>query len=80
MFENYKDFYPTPEWVADKMLEGIDWLMIESVLEPSAGKGDLIEWIKKAYKKDSYRRYGNRELDIDCVEIQPELQHILKGK
>lgn len=27
MFENYKDFYPTPEWVADKMLEGIDWLM-----------------------------------------------------
>lgn len=80
MFENNKDFYPTPEWVANKMLEGIDWLMVGSVLEPSAGKGDLIEWINKAYEKDNYRRYGNRKLDIDCVEIQPELQHILKGK
>ncbi len=80
MFENNKDFYPTPEWVADKMLDGIDWLMVESVLEPSAGKGDLAEWINKAYEKDNYRRYGNEKLDIDCVEIQPELQHILKGK
>lgn len=80
MFENNKDFYPTPKWVADKMLERIDWLMVGSVLEPSAGKGDLIEWINKAYEKDNYRRYGNRKLDIDCVEIQPELQHILKGK
>ncbi len=80
MFENNKDFYPTPEWVADKMLDGIDWLMVGSILEPSAGKGDLIEWIKKAYEKDNYRRYGSRKLDIDCVEIQPELQHILKGK
>ena len=43
MFENNKDFYPTPEWVADKMLDGIDWLMVGSILEPSAGKGDLIE-------------------------------------
>lgn len=80
MFESNKDFYPTPKWVADKMLERIDWLMVGSVLEPSAGKGDLIEWINKAYEKYNYRRYGNRKLDIDCVEIQPELQHILKGK
>ena len=79
-WKNNKDFYPTPEWVADKMLDGIDWLMVGSILEPSAGKGDLIEWIKKAYEKDNYRRYGSRKLDIDCVEIQPELQHILKGK
>ena len=40
MFNN--TFYPTPETIANKMLEGIDFTFIQTVLEPSAGKGDLI--------------------------------------
>ena len=35
MFNN--TFYPTPETIANKMLEGIDFTFIQTVLEPSAG-------------------------------------------
>ena len=38
-------FYPTPPSIADKMLTGLDMMYIRSVLEPSAGKGDLIDAI-----------------------------------
>lgn len=42
MFEENKDFYPTPEELIDIMLEGVDFYMIKSVLEPSAGKGGVM--------------------------------------
>ena len=35
-------FYPTPAALAEKMLEGLDMNYVSSVLEPSAGKGDLV--------------------------------------
>lgn len=35
-------FYPTPPQLAEKLLEGIDWDYVENVLEPSAGKGNLV--------------------------------------
>jgi hypothetical protein len=41
--EGNDQFYPTPEDVAEKMLDGLDWRMITCVLEPSAGKGNLVE-------------------------------------
>lgn len=47
MFTNNKDFYPTPQNIIDKMLCNIDFSMIKSILEPSAGKGDIIEALKK---------------------------------
>lgn len=34
-------FYPTPQALADKLLEGINLHFIQGVLEPSAGNGDL---------------------------------------
>ena len=36
-------FYPTPAALADKMLAGLDMNYVSSVLEPSAGKGDLVD-------------------------------------
>jgi predicted RNA methylase len=39
-----KDFYPTPEEVALKMLSGYD-LQGKIILEPSVGKGDLVDAI-----------------------------------
>ena len=36
-----KTFYPTPQSLACELISGYDWKYIESVLEPSAGKGDL---------------------------------------
>lgn len=40
-----KDFYPTPTTLIDKMLLGVD-IEDKVVLEPSAGKGDIIEVLK----------------------------------
>ena len=80
MFEENRDFYPTPEALVEKMLEGVQFDMVQSVLEPSAGKGDLVEGINKIFKRRTASRWGGRELDMDCIELQPELQMILKGK
>lgn len=71
-------FYPTPPEVADKLLEGIDWDMIEDVLEPSAGKGNLVKAALGRFVSNS--RYGNsdKKLCVDAVEIDPFLRAILK--
>ena len=37
-------FYPTPPEIAGKLLSGVNWDHVESILEPSAGRGDLIEY------------------------------------
>ena len=50
MFKDNKDFYPTPEAIINKMLCDIDFKMIHSILEPSAGKGNIVEAIKKKEK------------------------------
>jgi len=79
------DFYPTPSNVAGKLLAGVTWRGVETVLEPSAGKGDLIEHARSA-KRGFYRRITrydyaeNGKLNVDCVEIDPNLQAILMSK
>ena len=81
MFTDNKDFYPTPQNLIDKMLYDLDFTMIKTILEPSAGKGDIVEALKK--KAETYNKYwGNKEFqfDIDCIEADQNLQHILKGK
>ena len=75
MLKDNKDFYPTPKNLIYKMLFGLDFTMIKSILEPSAGDGKIVEALKQ--KENSYNRYS---FDIDCVEIDQNLQHILKGK
>lgn len=79
MFTDNKNLYPTPEHLINKMLSGLDFDRIKSILEPSAGKGDIVEQIKKKEKPESYNRY-KVTYDIDCVEIDLNLQHILSGK
>ena len=71
-----KEFYPTPKELLDKITEGIDWKQIQSVLEPSAGKGDIADYVKEKYKKETW----NRDLDIDCIELDDVLCQTLKGK
>ena len=77
-------FYPTPSELAGKLLEGVKINAVKTVLEPSAGKGDLLECVsqrKKIYRygKERYHDKGV-ELDIDCIEIDPNLQAILQYK
>lgn len=79
MFTDNKDFYPTPEAIINKMLCNIDFKMIHSILEPSAGKGNIVEAIKKKEKFYS-STYNKINYDIDCIEADQNLQSILKGK
>lgn len=72
--EGRDQFYPTPEGLAGKMLAGLDWDVISTVLEPSAGKGNLALCASKA----SYNRRRHGRLDMDCIEIDPYLRQILK--
>ena len=69
-------FYPTPPEVAEKMLAKVGKLYERSILEPSAGKGDLAD--AAVGKLD---RYYNRCREIvHCIEIEPELQATIRGK
>ena len=70
------EFYPTPAALIDKMLSGMDFRMIGSVLEPSAGKGDLIRgFLTKRWKE---LRYDGGEISIDACEVDPYLRQICK--
>ena len=70
--ENYEnsEFYPTPPELAEKMLEGISFKREMSILEASAGKGDILRVLTKYEDKDYF--------DVDCIEIDPYLRQILK--
>ena len=70
--EQTSEFYPTPESLVLKMLEGVDLDHAQTILEPSAGKGDILRGLAK--HKFKY----NENLDIDCIEIDPHLRQILK--
>lgn len=74
-----KEFYPTPKNLIEKMLSGLDFKMIKNILEPSAGKGDIVDELRKKEQLCS-RTYNKFSFDIDCIEIDQNLQHILKGK
>ena len=61
-----KNFYPTPKNVITKMVSGIDFRG-KTILEPSAGKGDIVNFIKE------------KGGECYCIEQQPELVSILQG-
>lgn len=72
-----KDFYPTPEPLIELMVRKIKdnsrgyYSIRGNLLEPSAGKGDIIDYINKD---------KNRDLEIYAIEIEPDLQSILRSK
>lgn len=76
--ETKGDFYPTPNHLIEKMLKGIDFNLVETVLEPSAGTGLIAKRVKDKWKLTV--RYSKKEADIDCIEIDPNLRHVLKGE
>lgn len=70
-----KDFYPTPEHLISKMFSKVNKKSIKNILEPSAGKGNIVDYLKNL---DPHNRYRNFE--TDCIEQDKELQSFLKGK
>jgi len=73
---NAEEFYPTPESLLDKITIGVDWAYVQTILEPSAGKGDIVQYIKEHHRLRTYKEC----LDIDCIEIDQDLRNTLKGK
>ena len=70
------DFYPTPPALIERLVEGISFRGA-SVLEPSAGRGDICEYIKENL---GGRYYDHRGVEIHAIEIDPDLRHVLRGK
>ena len=46
IFTDNADFYPTPKEVIEQMMMGEN-IVGKTVLEPSAGKGDIVDWLKE---------------------------------
>ena len=78
---NLTEFYPTPQKLIDKMLYGVDFQQITTVLEPSAGKGDIVAEVNRKLRY-AQNKYGDDDYrgDIDCVEIDEDLRGVLKNK
>ena len=68
------EFYPTPEKLVQRMLGKVKWDPVEAILEPSAGKGDILRGLATA----AIRKTQLNRLSIDCIEIDPNLRSILK--
>lgn len=73
------EFYPTPMSLAERMAQVLGDIYKKNqsdyvnVLEPSAGKGDLVKAVLLAFKKlNTYKT-----LSIDCLEIDSNLRQIL---
>ena len=75
LYNGNSDFYPTPAHLARKMLDKVKFEEVTTILEPSAGKGDLIEMVKQ--KEGGLYGY---KFDIDAIEKDANLRHILNGK
>ena len=69
------EFYPTPEELVDRMLKDVDFRDISTILEPSAGKGDILQGIARRLNASNY---SNREIEVDAIELDPNLRAILK--
>ena len=67
------DFFPTPGPVIGKMLAPyLDELDNRHILEPSAGKGDILDYIKS-------RRHPYRDAALYCCEADTELVRIVQA-
>jgi len=68
-----KNFYPTPDKLIQKMWSKVNNKReITTILEPSAGKGNIVDYIS-----DTERYYGYK---VSCIEIEENLKYILQGK
>lgn len=85
--EQDNQFYPTPKSFLEQICADF-YQEIKSfhnncqydikVLEPSAGKGDIAEYLKKNWGQYSFS--GTPRVDVECVELDPNLRAVLKGK
>lgn len=91
MLEQNPNFYPTPKELVRKMFDKLTYEeqhSIRDILEPSAGKADLIENFKEIYKEKNYRYFSGYDRDkkvedylkFDAIELDDDLFSLLRGK
>ena len=68
LFTENADFYPTPEDVINTMMLGED-ILGKTILEPSAGSGNIVRWLKK-----------NGACEVTACEKDKHLQKLLAGE
>lgn len=78
-------FYPTPSKLAGKMLGCVDWKGVYTILEPSAGKGDLADAVDLHIRARSGKIRSRISINtnvpyLDCIELDPDLSALLRGK
>lgn len=83
-------WYPTPEWLGRKMLEGIEVSDKTRIVDPSAGRGDLLDITQKVIderyhvrlRESGYDRWYSRQKygHLYAIEIDPNWQAVLREK
>jgi len=88
------EFFPTPAWVVRKMFKpyfeatedgSTRGEMLRTILEPSAGKGDILDWILKQYGAGlsdgvGFYQHGYNGPRLEAIEQNPDLVAILQKK
>lgn len=65
------------------MLSCVDWEGVFSILEPSAGKGDLADAVTafaRNYRNSRRISFNENDTYIDCIERDSDLAALLRGK
>lgn len=70
MLKDLPGFFPTPRPVIDRMLELADIQSTDRVLEPSCGKGDILDAIRREHQ----------DVDLAAIEQNLTLQGVLTAK
>lgn len=78
-------FYPTPSKLAGKMLSCVNWEGVYTILEPSAGKGDLADAVDRHIRARRHKISSRVYIDadepyMDCIEQDADLSALLRGK
>lgn len=75
-----KDFYPTPAWVVDALIDNIDLPKQDTIWEPACGNGAISERLinygkyHNVYSSDLYD-YGYGDTGIDFIKTVPEKRY-----
>ena len=74
-----KTFYPTPRVVAEKLLETVDVRPVKYILEPSAGKGDLVTLTAGIMDMMKRSRYAKLGLSVSYPKTEKEWKDAYSG-
>lgn len=78
-----KNFYPTPRTLVSKMIQGLSFSHKSKVLDPSAGKGNILSVVFDQMHTrwdNSPQGIAKTKSRLFAIEIEPQLQAILKDQ